>query len=39
MTSPRTPDFRVTLEGKDLTSSIEPRLQGLTARMRRIPWT
>jgi phage protein D len=30
MTAPRTPDFRVTLEGKDLTSSIEPRLQSLT---------
>jgi phage protein D len=30
MTAARTPDFRVTLEGRDLTSSIEPRLQGLT---------
>lgn len=26
----RTPDFRITLEGKDLTSTIEPRLLGLT---------
>jgi phage protein D len=25
-----TPDFRITLEGKDLTSSIEPRLQSLS---------
>lgn len=30
MTTAHTPDFRVTLEGKDLTSAIEPRLQGLT---------
>jgi uncharacterized protein len=30
MTIARTPDFRITLEGKDLTSTIEPRLQGLT---------
>ena len=26
----RTPDFRILLEGKDLTNTIEPRLQGLT---------
>jgi phage protein D len=30
MTAAHTPDFRITLEGQDLTSSIEPRLQGLT---------
>lgn len=30
MSTARTPDFRVTLDGKDLTSSIEPRLQSLT---------
>lgn len=30
MTKQPTPDFRITLEGKDLTSSIEPRLQSLS---------
>ena len=30
MTAARTPDFRVILDGRDLTSRIEPRLQGLT---------
>ena len=29
MIGARIPDFRITLDGKDLTSKIEPRLQAL----------